>query len=233
MQNITPQAKEIYDLLSKEKKLTAAQIGEKLGIFPNAVYRAVDVMINFGFIKKIGRYPTFYIANNPNSPIDLYTNFLKAELSESLSTKLKNKHTLLDLSFIQARSQLIEMTDADIARAKNSANFIVSGLEAPAETILAYKNAVDRGVKIRILVQNLNEVNSEMLKNWKKIGVNIKYFPKIEARIFVFDGQIVYFTSYNSDRPQEAVGIRFHHPSFATMMNELFEMRWRMGKNID
>lgn len=212
--------------------MTAVQIADKLNILPHAVYRSAKVLVDFGFVRKMGRYSTLYMKNSPEGPIDIYTEALKTYLSESFSAKNKPGSKLLDISFIQTRDQLIEMTNRDVDNAKTSINFIVSGHEVPAETILAHKNAVDRGVTVRKLVQNLDAASREMLKSWKSAGVKIKYFPNMESRIFIYDSQIVYFTSYNASKNEEALGVRFNYTPFALMMNEMFESRWKLGKEI-
>ncbi|HVF69194.1 MAG TPA: phospholipase D-like domain-containing protein [Xanthomonadales bacterium] len=233
MQNITPQSKAIYELLSESKPLTAVQIADKLNILPHAVYRSIKVLVEFGFVRQMGHHSTLFMKNTPEGPIDLYANAMKTYLSETFSSKNKPSSKPLDISFIQTRNQLIEMTDTDVEKATKSIDFIVSGHEVPAETILAYKKAVERGVKIRMLVQNLDAMSPEMLRSWKKAGVKIKYFPYMESRIFIYDNQIVYFTSYNPEKNSEALGVRFNYTPFARMMNEMFEQRWKLGKEIN
>ena len=40
-------------------------------------------------------------------------------------------------------------------------------------------------MKVRLIVQNLKEVSEAKLLSWKKAGVEVKYYPNIEARIFI------------------------------------------------
>lgn len=232
MQNITPQAKAIYSLLSDKKPLTAVQIADKLNILPHAVYRATKVLIDYGFVRKMGRYSTLYMKSDPEGPIDLYTSAMKTYLTEAFSAKNKPGSNLLDISFIQSRDQLIEMTNRDVDNAQKSISFIVSGHEVPAETILAYKHAVERGVNVRQLIQDLDAASRDMLKSWKNAGINIRYFPNMESRIFVYDSQIVYFTSYNPDKNPEALGVRFNYAPIACIMNDVFEKKWKSAKEI-
>lgn len=232
MQRITPQARKIYNLLSDKKPMTAVQIADRLNILPHAVYRSIKVLVDFGFVRQMGRYSTLYMKNAPEGPIDLYTSAMKTYLSKAFSAKNKPNSNLLDISFIQTREQLIEMTNVDVDNAQKSIDFIVSGHEVPAETILAHKNAVERGVIVRKLVQNLDAASKDMLRSWKNAGVKIKYFPNMESRIFIYDSQIVYFTSYNPQKNAEALGVRFNYAPFARIMSEIFEQRWKLGKKI-
>ena len=62
------------------------------------------------------------------------------------------------------------MTAKDTAHAKSAINLIASGVETPTETILQNQRAVERGVNVRLLVQNLKEVTKEKLSTGKKPG---------------------------------------------------------------
>jgi len=72
-----------------------------------------------------------------------------------------------------------------------------------------------------------------MFTNWSKVGVDVRYYPNIESRIFTIDRHIVYFTSYNPDNIQEAIGMRFDYVPYAILMDELFEQKWEQGKTIN
>jgi len=132
----------------------------------------------------------------------------------------------LDVSFVRNRTELLKKTDHDLMQTKVEAHLIVSGLEVPAETVLKYKHAVDRGVTVRILVQNLNEANKEMLHNWQRNGVDVRHYHVLEARIFIFDAQVVYITSYDPQEKEVGTGVRLNNPAIARVMNDTFRQRW-------
>lgn len=233
MENITPQAKAIYRILSQGKSLTAAEISGKLNIYANAVYRSAKVLEKFGFVKKTGRYPIYFSALHPANPIDLYAKVVKNSLSESFSHPASSKTpTSLDISFINNRAELLAKTNSDFESCEKEACLIVSGLEVPSETVLGYKKAIDRGIVIRIIVQNLDEAKQEMLESWQKMGIEVRHYPSIEARIFVFDAKIAYITSYNPKLQEEGLGVRFNHPPVARIFQELFESRWEKSKKL-
>lgn len=230
----SPQAAQIYHLLGSGKAMPAKEIGKRLKIFPNAVYRAVRQLLALGFVEEIFSYPVKFQAKPASQALELYLGATRQSFGAAFGLQ-KNQlhvHKLLPLTFVQTRNQLLKMTGKDTRVTKSAINLIASGLEVPAETILGYKRAIERGVRVRIIVQNMNEVRAEMFRNWQKAGVEVKYYPKIESRIFVFDHRMVYFTSYDPKNIQEAVGMRFEYAPFAVMMDELFEQRWGLAKEI-
>lgn len=230
----SPQATEIYSLLQNKGAISAKEIGRQLKIFPNAVYRAVRQLLDLGFVEEIYSYPIKFQAKHPSDALELYLGATRQSFGTAFGLQ-KNQphiHKLLPLTFLQNRNQLLKMTAKDTQTAKSEINLIASGLEVPAETILANQRAVERGVKVRILVQNPKEIREEKLRSWEKAGVEVRRYPSIEARIFIFDHKVVYFTSYDSKNIQQALGMRFDYAPYAAMMDELFEQRWKLGKEI-
>ncbi|MBI4067248.1 hypothetical protein HY407_02600 [Candidatus Gottesmanbacteria bacterium] len=234
--SVSPQGKTIYQLLGKSKPQTAKEIGRKLHIFPHAVYRAVKPFIIMGLVQRLNTYPASFKTTSTPDGIDAYfltlrNTFLEEFLPKSKKQKRGTPHDL-NIFFIRSRQELLNYSNKDIRKAIKEVHHIVSGLEIPADTILTLKEAAERGVKIKFIIQKLDEVNREMLQNWKRLGIKVKYFPLIEARIILIDEQIVYITSYNPYHKNEAIGIRLNYSPIARLMNEIFTKRWNLGKEI-
>lgn len=230
----SPQAGEIYRLLQNSKPMPAKEIGQRLKIFPNAVYRAVKQLLVLGFVEEIYSYPVKFQAKPVSQALELYLGATRQSFGAMFGLRHHpHIHKLLPLTFVQGRPNLLKMTGRDTTRVKLTMNYITSGLDVPAETILQNQRAVERGVRVRILVQNMREVTGEKLKSWRKAGAEVRHYPNIEARIFVFDHQIVYFTSYDPKNMHEAIGMRFEYAPYAQMMDELFEQRWKLSKEIN
>lgn len=232
LKSLPPQALMIYRTLDGGGAMNAKEIAEKLNIFPNAVYRNIKQLRELGFVDKVRTYPMSFRAKPVDDAMNLYSLMIQESFKSVFSSGNKQNGKLLDISFIQTRSQLIEMSNSDVEKAKENINIIVSGHELPPDTILVFKRAVERGVGIRKLVQNREPENMAMFRNWKKAGVNVKYFPYMEARIMIIDSKIVYITSYNPKLNEEAVGVRFAYPPIAKLMNEVFEKRWIKAEEI-
>jgi sugar-specific transcriptional regulator TrmB len=227
-----PQAGEIYSLLAKRGSMSAKEIGKHLRIFPNAVYRMTRQLLGLGFVEEIYSYPVKFQAKPANEAITLYTATIKQNFYEMLDLK-DSVSSNIKISFFQTRKDLLKLFAKDAAKAKRQINIIVSGHEIPAETTLAYKRAIDHGVKIRKLIQNKDEENIRLAKNWQKMGIGTRYTPLMQARVVIFDGQIIHFGSYDPKRQQESMGVRFDYAPYALMMDELFEQKWQMSKDIN
>ncbi len=233
MQNIlenllSPQAREVYGLIGKGKSLTAKEIGKVLKIFPNAVYRETKKLESLGLITKTGNYPVRFSLKNSSEALG----FLNTLIRQSFSNSQLTTENSLKLGFIENRKELLALTNKDTKTVKESLNIIVSGHEVPADTILTQKQAVDRGVRVRMLIQDLSASSRESIRAWQKIGIEIRYLKYLQARIFVFDRKIVYFTSYSEIKNHEAIGMRFEYEPYARLMSELFEQKWLESKAV-
>jgi sugar-specific transcriptional regulator TrmB len=235
MDNIPPQARAIYQLLSKKGPLSAKKIAQELAVLPHAVYRSTRILVKYGFVQTLDGYPTKYGALSSSDGIDNYLRSLRLAIAETIlpDRQASNLATQLDVVFINNRSDLLEKSNIDIGNTTKEACFIVSGLEVPAETMLAYKKALGRGIHIRIIIQNLDETKRDMLTVWKLMGIQVRHFPLIEARILIFDSKIAYLTSYNPSEQEIGTGVRFNYPPIATIMQQLFEQRWAKAKEIE
>lgn len=231
MVTFSPMTLRIFRQLSG-KPQTAKEIASALGIFPNDIYRSIDQLAEYGFVKRIGIRPLRFISQRSSTALDAYLNNLRNDLMETLVTGSGEAPGLLEVSFIQNRTEFIEKTNADLDRTVSEADFIVSGLELPAESMLSYKNAIVRGVRIRIIVQNLDETKKRRLESWKTIGVKVRHYPIIEARIAVFDTMSAFITSYNPQEKEEGRGVRFGYAPIARILKDLFAERWAKAKEL-
>ncbi len=227
LKSISPQSIKIYKQLLKTGPMSANDVGRKIKILPNTAYRNLKELMSLGFVKKSTQYPAVYEAKSQSETIGLYTNLILQNFHEAFIAT-GNSKTNLKIAFIQNRKDLLKQAEDDAYRAKKQINRIISGDAVPAETTLAFRKAVERGVKVRILVQGKS--SSQMIKSWKKMGMEIKYTPSLFTRIVTYDGSITYFASYNPDSSQEAIGVRFEYPPLASLMDQVFEERWRTGK---
>lgn len=234
---LSPQAKAVYKLLSKRSPLTAREIGDSLGILPNAVYRANKQLLELSVIEKSNSYPVTYSRVPLPSAMGWFLLSAQRSFRETFSTNddlqaLIKVTNAPSMSFVKTRANLLSKTDKDAVLAKREINFIVSGLEVPDSTVLAYRKATTKGVRVRALIQKRNETSKEKLEQWHDLGVEFRYIDDLGIRMFVFDNKIVYLTSYSQDKKQEAFGVRFAYVPFAVMMNGLFEQKWEAAERF-
>jgi len=208
---------------------SARAIGSKLGILPNTVYRAVRPLLASGLLSVRPGHPEVFRRVEEAQAVDNATAWVRSELLGDLGLVEAGSTTVP----VANRDELLEIATSQMSRAQREVGFIVSGLEVPAETILAYKHAVDRGVQVRALVQEQTATSAQMYRNWQAIGVQVRHLGQyLPARLFVIDRQMCVYTSYERARGWEAVGQRIESRPLAAMLAELFEQQWRQSTEI-
>ena len=232
IKTVSPQAKDVYKLLSGGRALNAQEIADKLKILPNAVYRVTKKLVDVGMIEQLSTYPISFKALPSQMAMNLYLvaatqNFKREFGSANPAVKVSNGPVI---SLIKDRPSLLRRESVDVRATYQSIDFVVSGHEVPEELMMAFRKAITVGAKVRLIVHQAERVRSKQVKKWKEIGVSIRYLPGFNMRLLVFDKRIVYVTSYDPEKPGSAFGVRFEYTPLALQMTELFEQNWQKAK---
>lgn len=229
---VSPQALSIYKLLSANGTMTAKDIGDQLKVLPNAVYRANKQLLEMGIIEKSDSYPAVFSTIPVSSAIGWFLIQAQRDFKQTFGTDIKasaQPATSPNITFIKSRTDLLKRTDKDVINSQKEVKFIVSGLEVPDSTVLAYRKATTKGVHVKALVQKRRS-NIEKLEKWRDIGVDVRQIDDLELRMFIIDSRIVYLTSYSQNKKEEAFGVRFEYAPLAALMNDLFEQKWQLAQ---
>src|SRR3954464_833920 len=68
----SPQADEVFKLLSDGKELSAQEIADHLNILPNAVYRVTKKLSDMGLVEEVDSYPVRFKAVPAQMAMSLY-----------------------------------------------------------------------------------------------------------------------------------------------------------------
>lgn len=229
----------VYRVLLGGNELTAKDIGKELDVVANSVYRVVKTLTKLGFVEKLKGRPVRFRAKREADGLSSFFILQREWFLDAISVTGKVKRTfggktrdVLNVSFVQSRKESIERSTLDIRNASEEVCLFVSGDEVPAETILEEKRAIERGVQVRVLVQKLDESNREMIMNWKRMGMQVRFYPSIGARVIIIDSKVVYIVSHDPKKIEEGVGVRFNYKPIALLMREIFGERWEKAEEL-
>jgi sugar-specific transcriptional regulator TrmB len=234
MKTVSRQATSIYKLLNNGRVLTAQEIADELNVLPNAIYRAAKKLVDLGIVEQVETYPTRFKAIPGQTALNLYTMGAIQDFRREFGLVAQAAQTdgVPSISLLKDRKSMLRQDSRDARAAKYSIDFIVSGHEVPDETILAFRKAITVGVTVRMIVHQKEQAYSRQTKEWQKIGVDVRFLPGLDMRLFIYDKRIVYLTSYDPKNPGSAFGVRFNYPPLALQMSQLFEQNWERAKTI-
>lgn len=232
---VSPQTSAIYRQIANCPDITAHDIANSLAIYPNAVYRAAKDLIDLGLVETTDTYPVRYKPSPAQKALSLYLQASAKNFRNQFGVGATNSNPInetFSISLVKDRESLLKSQNADVLVAKFSIDFIVSGLEVPDETVLAFRKAAAVGVKIRAIVQQKRETSKDQLEKWHDLGATVKYLPDLKIRLIVIDQKITYLTSYDPSHKNSAFGVRLNYEPFAVQMSELFNLNWQKAVRL-
>jgi sugar-specific transcriptional regulator TrmB len=231
---INNQSQKLYKILLDSKyPLSAKELSTKLDTYPNTIYRLCVPLLEIGLIKKIDNYPNQFVAKPLDEGLSLFLiNQNDWFTKKFFSNKTKKSSSNIDFSFVQGRDELMKLSATEIDNASKTVDVLRSGHEIPAEVMLAMMKAKDRGVKIRMLIQDYSKTNYDQITNWKKNGILVKQTSIRHLRLMVYDSFIAYFMSYKNEKSEKDMGMKVNYPPFATILSELFDQWWHTALEI-
>lgn len=235
---LTNQEIETYSVLLKHGDLNAQEIAQKLVIYPNAVYRTANKLKEFGLITILGKYPTLFRAISPQTSIpplvEKKINKLQ-EVTTNIGTipLLQNsniKPTNVDL--IYGQNSIFE-EGAKLLDSTNKEMLVISiGEPISPELLLSVRNAIKRGVSIKMIVHKNDVENKTVLENLKNNGYKIKHYPGWGFHVAVYDKEKSLLIINNPDNTEERVAILTRSTGLSKALADYFNFIWQKAKTV-
>jgi sugar-specific transcriptional regulator TrmB len=106
--------------------------------------------------------------------------------------------------------------------------FSISRLPVYKPHIDSYKEAIKKGIKIKLLVSH-PDLKDENLKAWKAINANIRKIDYLQTRFSVIDGKEVVLRFSGG---KEYIALWIKNESLAQSMRNYFLNLWKNGKKL-
>ncbi len=229
----SPQTKKVYkQILQSKNGVTITEIASKLRISASDVYRLTLPLMNIGLVLKNSERPFKLFAGSGG--LDLFLAVQSEWFTNNFkdgNPKRKNKD--MSFSFVQGRDELMKVSITEMDTSVKSIDLLRSGREIPTDTMFSMISAVKRGVKVRMLIQEYDRENKEMVSNWIKNGVEVRHTNAKNIRIMVFDSKIGYFMSYRHSDSGQDLGMKINYEPFALMLSQYFSNLWKKARVIE
>lgn len=236
---ISPQGYNFYKLVHTRGTLTTRDIATSLHTHPNAIYRIAHYLTKVGLIEELPTTPVTFRAITIDDAKKNYLSYQQAQFESllgSLSPDILSTRQTEDyqVSFIQGREEIFECCAQDLRNAKQEARFIVLGLPigVSPELMLEQKNAVARGVPVRIIVQEYSSANRNTIRSWKLQGLDVRQGKPIGFHLLLIDGSISFLMYYDQKDKTKRYAVRIVHQAINLQLQKIFNNHWKTAKPI-
>lgn len=228
----------IYQLLIKEGSLSAIAIATNLGVLPNAVYRICVKLSKNKLIATSEGYPKTFRPLSPSVALASYANekileieTLKNKALEDLGKLGKvTKESLINL--LESRNEIFAKSVEMLNKAKKEILIISIGEQIPEEVILGSRDAINRGVEIKMICHKYNQENKQLLESWQKMGWQIRHYPDWGFHLVVTDGINSILSVNNPKNTSERTGLEFFSSGLSKALRDYFYSVWKKAKEI-
>ncbi len=229
----------VYLALARLGTATAPNIMQASSVPSNKVYASLVRLIEEGFVASLAVRPKQYkITGTQRFHALLEKKQQELQILEKgITTFQKSLSPTSDLQdvaiVLKGKKKIVEMLSQASENAKEFGYSFVGDLYFDYRSAKSVASAVKRGVEFRFLVHKTSQ-NKTAIKQWKKIGVKIKYYPKEEQksiRFSTFDGKVCRITIGQPEiaREEDYLSFWIESPAFALLLKDQFEVMWKKG----
>lgn len=92
------------------------------------------------------------------------------------------------------------------------------------------RKAVQRGVKVHMLATKIEPTNRVIIRQLKKVGVIIKYYPVVELRLAIVDGVEAHQMIVNPRNPMDRISLVVESLELTKALEHYFDYVWKKAK---
>ncbi len=242
----------VYVAAAKLGRAKAKDLWEKSGVGRQELYRILTELLDAGLVQKEISTPTHFLAEPFSKGVLILLNRKRKEIFElerkSEQIMLRNpaselKEAEVSKFCILSRKHL--MDNKGKSSYENSAESIdyfcpfIRLIQAFAYNISVYADAVERGVRMRVITEKLDDRQIEELKKQSatlllKEAFKVRFVtPFDNMAISIIDGKEAYFSLYPDKSLFEDQLLWSNSEPMITLAEKYFEMIWKSSAKIE
>lgn len=228
------QTRQIYKILIEENcALTSGELALKIRVSASDIYRLTKTLLDIGLIEKIKGRPVKFQAKPVSEGSGFFLLNESRWFDDQFGLQIQVKEQAdMQMEFIQGRDELMRVSATETDKCSKSVDLLRSGHEIPPDTMRATVQAIQRGVKVRMLIQDYGEENREQVDNWLRNGILVRKTTLKHLRLMLYDSKVCYFMSYKHTDSGQDQGMKIVYPPFAAILSEYFNKLWQESEKI-
>lgn len=227
-----------YSLLVNRGALTALELAKGTEILPNAVYRLISNLERKGFVVVLNGRPKSFQAIPPSVAVETFAKEQTSEIERLKTVSIKGLAGKEEVSF-QTRMEIFTgrndmfLKYHQLARETKEEVLIISlGEEVSEEIKIVNRDLVAKGVTIKFLSLRFGQQNEQLLRNWVKMGLEVRHFPGEAYHLVVFDSQKSILAASNPKNGAERSTVCIYSPSLSRALRDYFYSLWEKATPI-
>ncbi|MCL5094324.1 MAG: hypothetical protein M1355_04300 [Patescibacteria group bacterium] len=235
---LSPHEAKVYQVLLEEGSSSVKNMAERLSILPNALYRLLENLIEKEFISVAGKHPAIYQAISPSIALESLAKKKTAEIEllkdkavGELSSGRKNVPAT-EVNLLSGRNAMMITAAKMVQEAKKEILIISIGEEIPEELLLAHRDAIEKGVTIKMVAHEYHEKNKNLLGSWKKMKWEVRHYPGEGFHLIIIDAKKSLLAVNNPLETRERTGMQIFSEDLSKALREYFFTVWQKAKEI-
>lgn len=230
----------VYQTLLTLGSATGGQVARESGVPHGKTYQSLHSLSEKGVVRIIPVQPKLFRAVRPKEAIEALAQKRTVQIAAAAEAALATLaaapevHPLAIHERIAVMENTRQVMDYVVQQAKQARREIVvlsRGERLPLHTMQALAAAMARGVRIRLIVFELDG-NREEVKRFIKAGLAVRYLPDYKLTILVVDAREAEIIIRNPRKLTERIGIVFENEALATMMRDWFNIIWEKARPV-
>lgn len=233
-----------YTTLIKYGKLNAKNISKYSKVPPTAVYPNLKELVNKKLIQEIKGDVSLFGILPVKTALNLFVKEKEKELLEIKQKAIKYSEELLGKGEIEEKKEVMFLTyGKDSSRetylkyfeeAKISYYILgwkLSEIGDKYNLLKGFQKLIKKKVDVRIILTGSLEKNWQIIKDYIKEGIKIKYLPLENFSIFIMDSEVCKIT-LKDKKLSERFNIEMLDKSLSKAMNFYFLQSWEHAKEL-
>jgi len=217
-------------------------VADKSGVPPTRVFDALKSLSKKGFVSITSEKPMVFQAIEPeiavkgllNEKINTLQSIEKTTIEslKNIRKPLITKEIKEAVTVTHGSDNMFKIATDMYEKAKKEMSIFSVGEELPFSVKIAWKKAMDRGVKIKFIAQKCDKENIHVLKEFRKMGASIRYYPSKDYSIAVQDKERAVIIVKNPLDPKDRIMTLFDSKDLANSLTDWFEAIWKKAKPV-
>ncbi len=234
----------VYITLLKGGQLLGGIISRLSGVPHSKTYYSLNNLIEKGFVAVTPLKPKLFKAVEPETAIKHYLNeridslkLLENELPAKLQSLKKQKigeESRISESIIvfAGLKQIWPLVEEFFKKAKKSVKYMFTYTHSAPMLERYIKEAVSRGVKVKIIATEKTKEGVKLMKEHIKIGAEVRYFPVPALRLHIRDDEEARQQIINPRNTKDRINIYIQHGELAKALGFYFDSIWKKAKAV-